>query len=179
MAKRSAKSRLEECTERIHKVLNDPSVQHVFGATGLKAHGKPRRIVWVRTQSPIEAPRQAGGRLQGAREDERPQNRAFRVRLCRVRVQTVDAHVYGEDDGAADQIVDSLLAAVETEVPQVEYVFEDWPMETLANANLTHFPKVVIRMRIRLAVADEIAPLHAAEFEHECGLLDAEGNLKS
>lgn len=179
-APKRRKSRIERVTEQIHVELKDPSVSHVWGAFALKNHAGPRRIVWVRTTSPIETPKQAGGRLQGIPDAAATERGASRARLCRIRVQTLDAHIYGEDDGAVDAILDSLLAAVDIVWPQTEYVFEDWPLETESNANITHYPKAVVRMRLRLAVADEVAPLQVVlGEEHECGIQKADGSFSS
>jgi hypothetical protein len=179
----SEMSDLEVVTVRIHRQLNDPSVQRVFGAMGLHQHAGGRRIVWVRVQSPVEPPKQAGGRMQsrqGAQgEQPKPQD-GSRWRLARVRVQTVDAHIYGEDDGVIDETIKNLIAAVETECPQVNYIFEDWPLDTEEMANLTRYPKAVLRMQIRLTVSDEVLPLKPALGEaHSCGILRDDGTINS
>ncbi len=176
-------SDLERVTVRIHSALNEPSVRRRFGAMGLHEIAGDRRIVWVRVQSPIEPPRQAGGRMQSRLgeqgEQPKPQD-GSRWRCARVRVQTVDAHIYGEHDGAIDETIKNLIAAVETECPQTNYLFEDWPLETEANASLTHHPKAVLRMQIRLQVSDEVLPLMPVVGEgHECGLLQEDGTLNS
>lgn len=180
---REEMSGLELVTVEVHRQLNDPTVARVFGAKGLSQHGQPRRVVWVRTQSPIESPKQAGGRQQGQQgqqgEQPKPQQ-GSRWRLARVRVQTVDAHIYGEHDGAIDSILKNVIAAVERAWPQVTYIFEDWPQDTEANANLTHYPKAVLRMQLRITVADEVQPLRpVVGEEHECGLLLEDGTLNS
>lgn len=173
-------SRLKRVTLAIHAALNDPTVKHGWGAFALKNHAQPRRIVWVRTQSTIEPPKQAGGRLQGIPAGASTEQGASRARLCRIRVQVVDAHIYGEDEGAVDDTLDNLLAAVELVWPQTEYIFEDWPLENETDANITHYPKAIVRMRLRLAVADEVLPLQVVAGEaHECGILQEDGSLNS
>lgn len=173
------KSRLEGITLEVHKTLANPSVTHAWGAFALKNHPESiRRVVWVRAQSPIETPRQAGGRLQGVPDGATTERGGARVRLCRIRVQTVDAHIHGEDEGAVDALLDDLLAAIEQTIPQVDYVLEDWPLENEAAASITRYPKAIIRLRIRLAVADEAKRLQSVLGEaHGCGILKDDGSL--
>lgn len=176
-------SEMELISRKIHLTLNDPTVKGVWGAKGLKQWDQVRRIVWVRVISPIESPKQAGGQMQSVRSEQGEQpkpQQGSRVRITRIRVQTLDLHIYGEDEGACDRTVKNLLAAIDLTWPQVTFITEEWTSESPDQAGHTHLPKVVIRATFRLTVADEVAPLMPAAGEaHECGILQEDGSLNS
>jgi hypothetical protein len=176
----SEMSDLELVTVKIHQQMNDPRVARGWGHKDLDKHAAAPRVVWVRQQSPIESPKQAGGRLQGKQGEQEGTGvpvaqDGSRWRIARVRVQTVDVHLYGRTEAETDRLLKNVIAAIETAWPQVSYIFEDWTEDSH-----THLPKAVMRLQLRLTVADEVQPLKLVEGEaHECGILQEDGWVSS
>ena len=162
-------SRLEEITEQIHTTLAAASVKRLFGPVHLAHHEQAKRVVWVRERSPIEDPRQAGGKeVSGTR-----------IRVCRLRIEAVAAHVYAETDEALCDLIDVLIAAIDLTVPSARMSGIDWVSHQDHEAGETRrTDKAILHCAFRLPVADEIRELlEVTGIDHECGTLLPNGTV--
>ncbi len=164
-------SAMEVLSRAIHERMNDPSVANVWGGIGVNQHGPIRRIVWARVDpSQIQAPEDAGGKLEGGVAD------GVRYNITRIREQVMDLHIYGEHERACEQILKNVVAAIDLTTRRTRFLTERWTSETVENDSNTRRPKVIVRAVFRLLVPDVITPLQpVAGFEHECGILPEEG----
>ena len=168
-------SRLQDLTAAFHQRLNDATVAYVFGRADFDDHQQTRRIVWVREGSQLEPPYRAGGTFIDG-------NPAVRVRICADRIERVAAHIFAEDDEAADTLLDNLIAAVLLTIPaqhrQFPVLSYEWKTHEPREAGHTlRAEYVILHCAFRLPVPDEIKPLRELEdFTDECGSLQQDGS---
>lgn len=164
----AGQSRLERITRAIHDEMADPSIEYLFGRKYLDQHGTDRRIVYVPNGGTIAAPNKIGADVG-----------SHRVRMCRARVSSVEAHAYAEDIESADDLLDALIAAVCLVVPDAVFGSYDDVSDEVGEAGETlRSYKVICRFQLRLPVPVEVKKLRTiVAIEHECGMLQPDGSI--
>lgn len=166
------KSRLERAVDAVEAELDDGSVVFLVGRAHKLVHGPARRVIWIPVPSPIQFPKQAGGRLP----DEDP---TIRARVARERIETVEIHIYAEDRGTTDRLLDNLIAAILLSIPRAQLQTYSWVSEEEQEAGDTNYVElIVMRCAFPLPVLDEVLPLKAiATITDVCGTTQADGTV--
>lgn len=161
-------SRLERITREIHDKLNDPGIEYGFGRKSLTEHAERRRIIYVRDGGIVAPPKQPIGDVD-----------RYRIKICRSRVESVEAHVYGENDEDADDILDALIASVCAKIPDAKISKYDAISEEKSEAgHALRTYKYLLRFEMWLPVPSEIKELRTVTAVADvCGTLDANGEV--
>ena len=147
----------------------DTTVLFQRGALALAENQDKRRVVFRRPGGAATPSRRAGSTDLG---DGR------RVRMVKRREERVFAHVYAEDDAAADQLLDAVIACCEavlgTGFQPGNY---DWKTED-KQASLTKYTEIVVlEMRWHKVTLDQFEPLTQIELQgHACSFGDGDFN---
>lgn len=170
-------TRLEEVATAVHALLDEGAVEPneigiAHDAVALQQHQKQRRIVWLTTGGAIEPPRQAGGRVPS-------DGTAARVRLCKVRVERVEAHIFAETRELTEILLDNVIAALTHVLELVEMPSYDWETEVTERAGkVLRSQHCVLHFLLRLPVPDQIRELRTvAGIEDVCGTLAEDGSI--
>lgn len=166
-------TRLAEFADLVHAKLNDPTVKKLDDVEALQKHEERRRIVWVTPGGTVEQPRQAGGRMP-------TDGTQFRIQLCKVRVENVDAHIFAETRERTEQLLDNVIAALcITAESGIEMPTYTWVTQERDNAGkVLRAQYCVLRFRLRLPVPEQIKPLGTFNaVDDVCGMLDEDGNV--
>lgn len=101
---------LTDIVADIHGTLNDASVKALLGRKALTKHEQTRRVVWIRgTGSRVSRPVDVGGKL--VTNNDATQDRHAPIYTMQ---ESVEAHIYAEDEDACEQLFSNLLAAMKT-----------------------------------------------------------------
>jgi hypothetical protein len=171
-------TRLEEIAEKVHETLDDPSVKRLHGWPALSEHAARRRAVWCSTGGTIEEPRQGGGRRPTG-ETDTSEAQTARIVACKIRVEDVQIHIYGETAEVTEQLLDNLIAAIYITlgtpmIPNYRWVSQ----QTETSGRTLRNEKIVLFLKLRLPVPEEISPLRKIEgITFSAVLLDDEGNF--
>lgn len=168
-------TRLADFSTAVHARLTAAGITDVAKRDDREAidkHDLKRRIVWITEGGTIEPPRQAGGRLNGAGSS--------RVVACKMRVEEVDAYIFGGTREATEDLLDAVIAAAFIEGgAHLEMTRYRWlSQEDNRSGTMLRTQLCVLRMLLRLPVSEEITPLTALTGQdHECGTLDEDGDI--
>lgn len=166
MAQTVAEQIVDEIAAAYLAETSDSTVVFRFGDLGRATYEGARRVVFVRTGGKIEAPNRTGGKW--IRD-------GFEVSAARYdKLESVTAHIYGEDAGAVELIHENLLVVASNLLKGMLKLDGDytWRNETEAgSAHLTRGHKIEQPMTWRVAIPNTTQTLvyiPASGFSETC-----------
>lgn len=169
-------TRLADFATAVHAVLTAAGitdVEQVNDRESLQKHQAKRRIAWLTEGGTIEPPDQAGARVSSSNANQR-------VVACKIRVESVDAYIFGGTREATEELLDAVIAAAfqvggaRLQMPRYRWATQEEPR---AGSTL-RTQLCVLTMNLRLPVNAEISALTSITgIEDVCGTLDEDGNV--
>lgn len=142
-------SRLRKLADEVHEKLNDKSVLLLVGEKTISRNEQRRRIVWDRSGNSSTVQR-AQGRSSGKDIGE-----TSRTLSPLDRLESIDVHIYAENESAVDKLFDAFLVALDLVAPTTSGVQSGSYIWTVDENNNERCPKIVLTISVKLPVLDE------------------------
>lgn len=146
-------TRLQKFVSEVEAQLNDSTVLFRIGKEDEGQHGKRRRVHWYREGGTIEAPSQAGGRLNGDTDEAT----GSREPTAWERYERVTCGIFAESPATADTLLDNMIVAIDHTAPNGSVVWERY--EWTENEIAQRVPLVRLVFSLKLPVVDEVKAL--------------------